>query len=146
MTSIHASAVAFGNKGVLIRGSSGSGKSDLVLRLIDGEGFGIGKKALRAKLVADDQVLLVRDNNRIIMSAPRTIAGKLEIRGIGIVDLRHKSKTKLVLVIDLKPQADIERMPELSDTVTEILGLKIRRIFIDPLANSAPAKIRALLC
>ena len=145
MTNIHGSAIAFGNRGVLIRGLPGSGKSELALRLIDSQGFGRGAKPLRAKLVADDQVLLVREGSGIVMRAPNSISGKLEIRGVGIIELPHKSKTKLVLVIDLKPQTEIERMPEADDLLTEILGLNIRRYSIDPNASSALSIIRCLL-
>ena len=145
MTNIHGSAIAFGNRGVLIRGLPGSGKSELALRLIDSQGFGRGAKPLRAKLVADDQVLLVREGSGIVMRAPNSISGKLEIRGVGIIELPHKSKTKLVLVIDLKPQTEIERMPEADDLLTEILGLNITRYSIDPNASSALSIIRCLL-
>ena len=145
MTNIHATAIAFGNRGVLIRGVPGSGKSELALRLIDSQGFGRGAKPLRAKLVADDQVLLVREGSGIVMRAPNSISGKLEIRGVGIIELPHKSKTKLVLVIDLKPQTEIERMPEADDLLTEILGLNITRYSIDPNASSALSIIRCLL-
>lgn len=145
MINIHASAVAFGNKGVLIRGAVGSGKSELALRLIDTAGFGRGAKPLRAILVADDQVLLVREGSAIIMRTPETISGKMEIRGIGIIDLQHKPKAKLVLVIDLKRQAEIERMPEAADQFTEILGLNIACYSVDPATPFAPSIIRSLL-
>ena len=145
MTNVHGSAIAFGNRGVLIRGVPGSGKSELALRLIDSQGFGRGAKPLRAKLVADDQVLLVREGSGIVMHAPNSISGKMEIRGVGIIELPHKPKTKLVLVVDLKPQAEIERMPEADDLLTEILGLNIRRFSIDPNGSSALSIIRCLL-
>ena len=64
---------------MLITGPSGSGKSDLALRLLD-RGF---------TLVSDDQTIVRRDGDRLIASAPPTIAGKLEIRGIGIVEMEH---------------------------------------------------------
>ena len=70
MTNVHATAIAFGNRGVLIRGAPGSGKSELALRMIDNLGFGRGTKPLRAKLIADDQVLLAREGSEIVMRAP----------------------------------------------------------------------------
>ena len=76
---IHGTCVAFGRAGVLIRGSSGSGKSDLALRLIDN----------KAKLVSDDQVLAMEKNGKIVLSAPRSIAGKIEVRGVGIMDMQY---------------------------------------------------------
>lgn len=145
MTNVHATAIAFGNRGVLIRGAPGSGKSELALRMIDNLGFGRGTKPLRAKLIADDQVLLAREGSEIVMRAPKTISGKMEIRGIGIIALPTKSKAKLVLVIDLKPQAEIERMPHQADCLTDILGLNIALYSIDPTASSAPSIIRSLL-
>jgi serine kinase of HPr protein (carbohydrate metabolism regulator) len=74
---LHASAVAIDGRAVLLMGPSGAGKSDLALRLLD-RGF---------TLVSDDQTLVRREGARLLASAPDTIAGKLEIRGIGIVAL-----------------------------------------------------------
>ncbi len=72
---VHATAVAIEGEAVLLRGPSGSGKSDLALRLIDGG----------AQLVADDQTLLRRAGGRVLASAPPAIAGLLEVRGVGVV-------------------------------------------------------------
>ena len=74
---VHASTVTNEGRAVLITGPSGSGKSDLALRLLD-RGF---------KLVSDDRTLVKKDGERLIASAPPAIAGKLEVRGIGIVDV-----------------------------------------------------------
>src|SRR3954447_22487577 len=74
---VHASTVATEGRAVVIAGPSGSGKSDLALRLLD-RGF---------TLVSDDQTTIKRDGDRLIASAPPNIAGKLEIRGIGIVEM-----------------------------------------------------------
>ena len=77
---VHASTVASEGRAVLITGPSGSGKSDLALRLLD-RGF---------TLVSDDQTIVTRVDDRLIASAPPTIAGKLEIRGIGIVEMEDR--------------------------------------------------------
>ena len=74
---LHASTVAIDGRAVLISGISGAGKSDLALRLID-RGF---------TLVADDQTIVQKRAERLVVSAPQTIRGKLEIRGLGIVDM-----------------------------------------------------------
>ena len=76
---VHASTVAMDGRAVLISGPSGSGKSDLTLRLLD-RGF---------TLVSDDQTIVRREDDRLIASPPPNIAGKLEIRGIGIVEMEH---------------------------------------------------------
>ena len=142
---VHASCVAFGNKAVLIRGPSGAGKSDLALRLIDSQGFGTSGSLKHAVLVLDDQVLLSRENSKVMVFPPPALAGKFEIRGIGIVETPYRPKAKLELVIDLKSNAEIERMPEYSSQETEILGLIFRRYEVDAFSPSAAAKIRALL-
>jgi HPr kinase/phosphorylase len=142
---VHASCVCFGNRGVLIRGASGSGKSDLVLRLIDGEGFGLGPIARRAKLVADDQVLLNIKTGALFASPPQTLAGKLEIRGQGIIETDFIANIKIHLVVDLVSPAEIERMPEDFDLKTELHGIEVKRIKIFAEAASAPARIRAFL-
>ena len=142
---VHASCVAFGNKAVLIRGPSGAGKSDLALRLIDSQGFGTGGRLKHAVLVSDDQVLLLRENSKVMVFPPPTLAGKFEIRGIGILQTPYRLKANLELVIDLKSNTEIERMPEYSSLETEILGLIFRRYDLDAFSPSAAAKIRALL-
>jgi HPr kinase/phosphorylase len=140
---LHASAVAFGQAGVLIRGASGSGKSDLVLRLIDAEGFGIGAKPWRAHLIADDQVIVEKRGSKVYMKPPVILAGKLEMRGLGIVDLAWVENIALSLVVDLMPHKNIDRLPEDFDLQVEILGINIPRLMIDPAQNSACARIRS---
>ena len=74
---LHATTVAKDGRAVIIAGRSGSGKSDLALRLFD-RGF---------VLVSDDQTMVRKDGDRLVASAPPTIKGKLEVRGIGIVEV-----------------------------------------------------------
>ena len=118
---------------------------DLVLQLIDGQGYGLGVKLLRAKLVADDQVVLQREKDTVFAGPPKILAGKLEIRGLGIVTIPYKPKAKLCCVVDLKPRGEIARMPEPADMLTEILGLVFPLYYVDPTASSAAAQIRSLL-
>ncbi len=75
---VHASAVTIGDSGVLLRGPSGSGKSDLALRLIDGG----------ARLVADDRVDIYQTRDGLMMAPPESLAGLLEVRGLGIADVK----------------------------------------------------------
>jgi HPr kinase/phosphorylase len=91
----HGSCVARDGAGVLLLGPSGAGKSDLALRLLS-RGF---------VLVADDQVDVIDG----FAQAPGTLAGMLEVRGIGIVQLPYLSDIKLYVVIELTEQS--ERLP-----------------------------------
>jgi len=133
MEQIHASCVAIDNQGVLLRGVSGAGKSDLALRLID-QG---------ADLIADDRVHLKVAKGQLFASAPGAIAGLLEVRGIGIVQMPTLATVAVSIVIDLVPEADIERLPEAE--WAEIFGFPIRQIKMYAFEPSAPAKIRTLL-
>src|SRR5689334_2442503 len=88
---MHASTVALDGRAVLITGLSGSGKSDLTLRLLD-RGF---------SLVSDDRTIVRLSGDRLIASAPPNIAGKLEVRGIGIVDMEAVNDVPVALVVEL---------------------------------------------
>lgn len=129
---VHATAVALGGIGVLLRGDSGAGKSDLALRLIDEGG----------RLIADDQVLLRREKDAIVADVPHTIAGMLEVRGLGIVRLPH-GPAPLGLLVDLQAAQDIERLPLPEADI--VLGVTLPVVRIDPLAASAPARVRLSL-
>ena len=69
-------------EGVLILGEPGTGKSDLALRLIDEPGFGISNVIMRSKLISDDQVIITREEDRLIASAPSTIRGNWKCVGL----------------------------------------------------------------
>jgi len=129
---VHASTVAMDGRAVLISGPSGSGKSDLTLRLLD-RGF---------TLVSDDQTLVRREEDRLIASAPPTIAGKLEIRGIGIVDMEHVNDMPVALLVELT--SDIQRLPD-DNRERPILGVSLPLISIDAMAASAPSKVALAL-
>lgn len=129
---VHASCIAIDGKAVLISGPSGSGKSDLALRLID-RGF---------VLVSDDQTLLRKAGDRLVASAPATIAGKLEIRGIGIVEMPTVSDVPVALVVKLT--SEIQRLPD-DSRERAILGLKLPLISVDATTASAAAKVALAL-
>jgi serine kinase of HPr protein (carbohydrate metabolism regulator) len=129
---VHASTVAMEGRAVLITGLSGSGKSDLTLRLLD-RGF---------TLVSDDQTLVKRDGSRLIASAPPNIAGKLEIRGIGVVDMDHVEHVPVALLVELT--GVVERLPDESRE-RPILGVKLPLISIDAMTASAPSKVALAL-
>lgn len=129
---IHASTVASEGRAVLITGPSGSGKSDLALRLLD-RGF---------TLVSDDQTIVKRQGDRLLATSPPTISGKLEVRGIGIVDINNLSDVPVALIVELT--SDIQRLPDDSRD-RPILGVKVPLISIDAMTASAPSKVALAL-
>jgi HPr kinase/phosphorylase len=133
-TQIHASCIELAGTGVLLRGASGSGKSDLALRLIDAG----------ARLVADDRTDLIVEGGRLVASAPAPISGQLEVRGIGIVTLAHVARSPVGLVVDLVGAGDIERLPE--PRQCRYLEIDVPLIALAPFEGSAPAKLRAAVC
>src|SRR5688500_7195010 len=132
-TRIHATCVAIGGAAVLLRGPSGAGKSDLALRLIEGG----------ATLVADDQVMLTAETGRLVARAPGPIAGKLEVRGIGIVAVAAEAAAPVALIADLVAAESVERLPE--PAAETILGIAVARIDLAPFELSAPTKLRLAL-
>jgi serine kinase of HPr protein (carbohydrate metabolism regulator) len=129
---IHASTVSGEGRAVLITGPSGSGKSDLALRLLD-RGF---------TLVSDDQTIVKRDGDRLVATAPPTIAGKLEVRGIGIVEMERTNDVPVALLIELT--SDIQRLPD-DSRERVILGVKLPLVSIDAMTASAPSKVALAL-
>ena len=102
---VHGTCVALGRSAALLRGPSGSGKSDLALRFLFLARR--GPAALEPPtLVADDQVRLRRDGARLLVEAPATLRGKLEVRGVGIVEMKSVAEAELVLVADLVDAGD----------------------------------------
>src|SRR2546430_15962291 len=129
---VHASTVALDGRAVLIMGPSGSGKSDLALRLLD-RGF---------TLVSDDQTIIRKDGERLIASAPPNIAGKLEIRGIGIVEMEPATNVPVALLVELT--SEIQRLPDESRE-RPLLGIRLPLISIDAMTASAPSKVALAL-
>ena len=101
--------------------------------------------AVTAILVSDDQTLLTRQQEKLFASAPATLAGKIEIRGFGILNTNTLSEAVLALVVDLMPSPNIERMPDNSDRMTKLLGLDLPRLTLDASHPSACARLRAVL-
>ncbi len=129
---IHASTVAMDGRAVLITGPSGAGKSDLALRLLD-RGFA---------LVSDDQTIVRRDGDRLVATAPATIAGKLEVRGVGIFEMERVSDTPIALIVELT--SDIQRLPD-DSRERPILGVNLPLVSIDAMTASAPSKVALAL-
>jgi HPr kinase/phosphorylase len=109
---IHATSVALGARvrrfggiegfGVLLTGESGSGKTDVALRLIAEGGL----------LISDDQTALSADGTFLFAESISSIVGQMELRGIGIIKLDHAAKAPIALVVKLDPSAAPERLPE----------------------------------
>lgn len=140
---LHGTCVSVNGEGVLILGEPGAGKSDLALRLIDEPGQGISGGLMRSELVSDDQVVVMRHGNKLVASAPSSIDGKLEIRGLGIVALATLPSVPLSLVVKLQAHSAIERLPDRG--TLEIMGLALPLVEIDGTTASAPARLRAAL-
>ncbi len=130
MTMAHATCVSLSGAGVLLRGPPGCGKSDLALRLIDGG----------AVLVADDQVSLEARGGKLFARPPDAIAGKLEVRGIGIVTMPFDTEAPVILAVDLVAPDAVERMPDISRCA--YLGIEVPLLALTPFEASAPAKVR----
>lgn len=128
---LHATTVAIDGVAVMIEGASGSGKSDLALRLID----------RGAVLVSDDQTLVIRVGKTLRARPPSTIAGRIEVRGIGIIAMPHVEDVPVGLLIRI--DGAIERMPE--RRARKIAGIDVRQFAVDPFHASAPIKVELAL-
>ncbi len=128
---LHVSSVAIGDRAVLIEGESGAGKSDLALRLID----------RGATLISDDYTLLQRTDGDVIALAPATIAGQIEVRGLGIVPLPFRDSVRVALLVRLSDNP--ERFPEVE--MRHVVGIAIREVAIDGRSASAAIKVELAL-
>jgi serine kinase of HPr protein (carbohydrate metabolism regulator) len=124
---LHATAVAIDGRAVVLEGRSGSGKSDLALRLID----------RGARLIADDQTLLVRQGQGLVARCPATIAGRMEVRGLGIVEAPAVAEAPVALIVRLGEED--QRMPE--RRARRVAGVAVREVTLDPFRASAPIKV-----
>jgi HPr kinase/phosphorylase len=135
---VHGTCVALGNAGALLRGSCGSGKSDLALRFLYLPSDRLGEEPA---LVADDQVILRRDGDHVLASCPKPLDGKIEVRGCGIAHLQTAAaEATLKLIVDLDWTADRPRFPETAEWES-VLDIPVRRIVLDPFEPSAPIKL-----
>jgi serine kinase of HPr protein (carbohydrate metabolism regulator) len=136
---VHGTCVALGQRGALLRGPSGCGKSDLALRFLF-----LARRGPAAieppALVADDQVELRRDGDRLLAAAPESIRGKIEVRGVGIVNVKALATCELVLIVDLVEPEAVERMPEPA-VKTRLAGIDLPLLRLAPFESSAPIKL-----
>ncbi len=124
---LHATSVAIDGKAVLLEGVSGTGKSDLALRLID----------RGATLISDDQTLLMRQGASLLARAPGTIRGQIEVRGLGIVTLPSVDDVPVALIVRLGTEP--MRMPERRQR--RLAGIVVREIAFEAFHASTPVKI-----
>lgn len=129
---LHATAIAINGEGVLLLGPSGSGKSDLALRLID----------RGAKLISDDAVPVDCSGALPVLAAAQNIEGKLEVRGVGICTVGNIQSAPLRLAVELS--AELERLPPQGQTIS-ICGYDVPSLKLAPFETSAPIKLEYAL-
>jgi serine kinase of HPr protein (carbohydrate metabolism regulator) len=131
--------VALGRHAALLRGPPGSGKSDLALRFLFLARRGPAALAPPV-LVADDQVAVHRDGDRVMARAVKSIAGQMEVRGVGIVGVKVVAEAEVVLVVDLVEPGMVERMPA-RDVRARVAGVDLPLFRLAPFEASAPIKL-----
>jgi HPr kinase/phosphorylase len=139
---VHASAVLVGPRAVLIRGPSGSGKSQLALELIELARTG---SLPFARLVADDRVHLESAHDRLLVRPAEALAGLIEVRGVGLMRLTHEASAVVGLVVDLAA-TDAQRLPEAASQRTEIQGVKLPRLAVASGTAAIPAVLAYISC
>ena len=135
---VHATGLVLGKIGLILRGPSGAGKSLLALELLDAW----EARGLTAKLVSDDRVDLAVEKGGLVMLAPKSIEGLVELRGRGIVSRPFTRKAPVHLVVDLVPT--LERMVEEDELTTELSGVLLPRCPV-PQAGIVDARHQLLL-
>jgi HPr kinase/phosphorylase len=145
LATVHGTAIQLGDVGILIRGKPGAGKSTIALALIDQPGYGLGNTMLRTYLIADDQVEIWQISGApyVLMKPPSAIAGKLEIRGVGIVSANYVPEARLHIVADVMSGEPPVRMPRDEDKTVEIEGYRMTRVTLWSSDPQSPAKLRA---
>jgi len=138
---VHGTCVALGDRAALLRGAPGAGKSDLALRFL-----ALPNEAeLRPLLVADDQVQLDVNGAIVTVSAPKTLAGMMEVRGLGIQEMPTIAAARLVLVCDLVAADQVPRMPPDPWDRTALEGVDMPLLHLSPFEASAPLKLKMAL-
>ena len=133
MEHLYATAVAYCGFGVLIRGPSGSGKSDLALRLIE-DG---------ANLIADDQVIIESVREELYLTSPDSISGLIEVRGFGVIKIESVRDVKLGLIVDLDPSFKTQRSPKMKEEL--IKNIIVPVINMKAFESSVLARIKLIL-
>jgi HPr kinase/phosphorylase len=137
---VHASAVRVGDRAVLIRGPSGSGKSRLAFDLILA---GRSGQLPPATLVGDDRVHLDTSGGNLIVRPAPELAGLIEIRGLGIRRIEHAGEAVVGLVVDLGAD-DAERLPAAEALTVQMDGVELPRIPVNLRYQPLPLIVAAL--
>ena len=138
--SIHASAVLVGARAVLIQGPSGSGKSRLALALLQAAAQGL---IPFARLVADDRAHVAAVHGRLLVRPAETLAGLIEVRGLGIQRMPHEPVAVVGFLVELG-QTDAERLPDTAAKRAEIAGIALPRLAVAAGADPLPQVLAAL--
>jgi len=133
---IHGSAMLLGERGILVRGASGAGKSTLVLELLSADPH-------RARLVADDQVVVTAAHGRLLADVPGEIAGLIEMRGVGLVRRPFVAPVVVHLVVDLLGVEACPRLPEAKDAQVELEGIVLPRLALPIGIGGGAARVSA---
>lgn len=128
----HATCIRLDERGILLRGPSGSGKSDLAWRLM--------QPPFSAQLVADDQTRMENIEGELVARCPQPLQGLLEMRGLGLVSLPFLDCAPLHLVVDLVSRDEMPRMPE--PTFTALCGVTLPSIALHAFDPTTPDKVR----
>lgn len=118
---IHASAVAIGEAGILIRGPSGCGKSSVARDLI----FTAGLKSLFAALVGDDRINIENRDGRLIARGHPKVRGLIEQRGLGILEIAHEPAVVTRLVVDIVAPSEAVRFPVPDGNGVALCGVEL---------------------
>jgi len=128
---LHASSVEIDGKGVVILGKSGSGKSNLAIKLI----------SMGAKLISDDQTYFKLKDNKIIISKPKTTPNFIEARGIGLIKTPMVMSAKLFCFVNIT-NIELERLPY--EEKKYCFGKKIKMVGFNPTYNNESALFLSL--
>ncbi|MGB6086530.1 HPr kinase/phosphorylase [Parvibaculum sp.] len=134
---LHGTCIACGTRGALLRGASGSGKSDLAFRMIREDESG------ETRLVADDQVVLHAGATAPLASAPAILSGLIELRGLGLLSLTPLAEVSLALIVDLVPREEVPRIAE--RRYEKLLGFRLPVIALHAFDGTAALKLRLAL-
>lgn len=134
---VYGTCVALGEHAAILKGPSGSGKSDLALRFIFAAWPGV-----KPRLVSDDQIRVTLREGTLIAAPPETIAGKIEVRGLGIVEVPYQREAQISLIVRLADKRDVPRMPPSPPEMDTICGINVPVMTLSPFEASAELKLR----